>query len=164
VFFASPTPNVAPATPTPTATFIPPPSKTPTPTLGPTYTPQIIDAPTIVPIPQGEFQIIETVPTCSADASGLIQVFVRDVDALGLAGVRVRVAWGSRDDAQSDDFFTGLKPEIDAGYADFSMEEGTAYTVELPGLSSRSDVLQATACEGSILTGYRITFRRAVNR
>ena len=56
----------------------------------------------------------------------------------------IHVVW----DQGSDQFFTGLKPELGAGYADFNMQPGIAYTVELPGSSALVTGLELEACTG----------------
>lgn len=40
----------------------------------------------------------------------------------------------------SDSFFTGFKPEIDPGYADFQMEPGELYQVKLLEAESTGEI------------------------
>jgi hypothetical protein len=59
----------------------------------------------------------------------MIQVVVRDSAGDPLPGIRVIVFW----DAGEDTFYTGLKPEQGAGYADFRMQEDVTYALQLAG-------------------------------
>lgn len=145
----------------PTATLIPPASKTPTPLPGPTYTPATQVVETATPVVKGTFAVVRNEPYCSAKSSGVIEVFVQESGGAGIPGIAVQVDWaGGR-----DRFYTGLKPERDNGYADFKMREDESYTVSLPGNGERSDPLKALACtdreSGSgAITSYRLYFRR----
>lgn len=144
----------------PTATLAPPATKTPTPAGPdrPTPTPFQIIVPTGAP--QSDFVIVNVSTFCDAEQSGIIEVYVQDESGEGLPGYEVRVRW----DEGSDRFFTGLKPERGAGYADFQMEANKGYTVELPGRSDPTNQpLTANACTASdgtrALTSYRVVFR-----
>ncbi|MFO7320600.1 MAG: hypothetical protein DIU68_002630 [Chloroflexota bacterium] len=144
----------------PTATFMPPPTKTPTPAGEgrPTSTPVPVVVPTVQP--RTSFVLVNISTFCRADASGVIEVNVQDGNGRGIPGQEIRVRW----DSGSDTFFTGLKPERDAGYADFDMEAGTDYLVEIPGHSnSASEPLAAVPCTTSdgesAITSYRVVFR-----
>jgi hypothetical protein len=130
-------PGLSTPTPTPAPTGAPtalPPSATPTPvpsaTRRPTATATLVDSPTPTATPRYLFRVVARQKVCSPDQSAaLIQVYVQDQDGKGIAGVEVRVTWP----AGEDRFFTGLKPEVDAGYADFAPAPQTTYTADLPG-------------------------------
>ncbi len=158
VALSSPTP-VPSLTQTPaTATLIPPPSKTPT--LGPTFTPPT-QAPSSPTAPPNEFRIVRYEPYCSVKSPGLLEVLVQQPNGNGIPGVAIRV-----DSAVgTDQFFTGLEPEHDPGYADFFMQTDQTYTISLVGSSQRSDPLKAASCTdraggGASVTSYRVYFRR----
>lgn len=51
-----------------------------------------------------------------------------------MPGVQILVNWPSGEDR----FFTGFKPEVDPGYADFEMEPGEVYQVDLVDVESDS--------------------------
>jgi hypothetical protein len=79
----------------------------------------------------------------------------------GIPRQPVRVRWGDEDSL----FVTGLQPERGAGFADFEMEAGQSYLVDLPGQSEvvqpalvASPCTDATTGERSIIT-YRVSFR-----
>ena len=61
-------------------------------------------------------------------------------------------------------FFTGLKPEIDIGYADFIMTPDVAYSVQLASGSDIAAGLIAPTCQNpageSYTGGIKLTFQR----
>jgi hypothetical protein len=158
-----PTAVIQVALPTSTPTLIPPDTKTPT----PENSTAILPTPTqlVIPTsaPQGQFvPFVNT--TCSASESGLIQVYVYEINgSTGIPGQRVRVRW----DGGESVFVTGLMPERGSAYADFQMEDGRSYRVDLPGLSEPlQEPLPAVPCndpttgERAIIT-YRVIYRPA---
>jgi len=67
---------------------------------------------------------------CDQDLSDpLIQVVAQDSTGQELTRVEVVVTW----EGGEDHFFTGLKPELGPGYADFTMTPGVVYTLQLAG-------------------------------
>lgn len=152
----APTPTAA----RPTQTLAPPPSKTPTPTLGATFTPDTLITPTI--LPAGSFEIVRIEPFCDQKTPGIIQVQVQDVDGTtGIPAVQIEITSSTA----KETFYTGLKPERGDGYADYQMTAGDKYTLILPGLSDRTQPLEARDCsvQGSnakTTTSYRVFFRR----
>jgi hypothetical protein len=145
----------------PTPTLIPPPTKTAT----PPGTPQATATPaesSFIPTtaPQRSYTLVATATFCDASISGVIEVRVVDWNNQPIPGQPIRVRW----DGGSSTFFTGLKPERGLEYADFQMEAGRAYTIEMPGLSDPSrDPLVAAECftEGGqrATRSYRVVFR-----
>lgn len=108
-------------TSTPTKTFTPTPTKTPTPTVTPT-------------IGRDRFQVVQSTPLCDAQSDGILRVYVRGSDGEGIPGVQIVVRWSEGEDR----FYTGFKPAIDPGYADFEMQPGQVYEVYL--VDKNSDV------------------------
>jgi hypothetical protein len=138
------------------------PTKTNIPTLEPgvaTSTPEIRVAPTV--IPQGAFEIVRFERFCDANTPGLLIVQVQDSDGGPLPGQRVRVTWR---DGRSD-FLTGIKPGQTRDYADFVMDAGVGYTVDMPGLSDPSQVATSDTCFDptgrETRSSYRAIFRPA---
>lgn len=126
-----------------TPTLPPPATKTPTPAsaVGATPTPPRIIVPTSVP--QRDFVLANVSTFCDPQISGVIEVFVQDFGSVGIAGMPVRVRW----DGGEDTFYTGLKPERGPAYADFQMEEGKGYIIDMPGRSDPSaQQLVAASC------------------
>jgi hypothetical protein len=77
---------------------------------------------------------------------------VRDSSGLPLAGVDILVSW----DGGQQRIFTGLKPELGIGYADFIMTPGTHYSLQLPSTSLVVTELSASDCtadDGSVYQG-----------
>jgi hypothetical protein len=144
----------------PTATLPPPATKTPTPEITLAASPTTF---VVVPTnaPQSSFELVRLEEFCSTQLPGIIEVYVQDGGGDGIAGQPVRVRWSGGEDT----FFTGLKPERGPAYADFQMEQGISYTVDMPGLSNASSSpISATPCtdpennQDSLLS-YRAVFR-----
>lgn len=140
---AAPTPDADQTTPTPT--FIGMPTLTPSPaeptaTLTP-FIPTL--TPTEVVIVDNDFELASRFILCEAShRAGLIQVFVYDVFGQGVPAVEVLVEWAGGKEM----IFTGLKPAVDPGYADFLMEPDNLYTVTLSGLSEPVVGIDSTEC------------------
>jgi len=97
-------------TPTPLPIFVPLPTRTPTPT---SEAPLVLQDRTFV---------------CDQKLTDpLIQVLAEDAAGRPVPSVEVVVNW----EGGEDHFFTGLKPELGLGYADFTMTPGVEYTLRL---------------------------------
>jgi len=163
-----PTPIVT--LPTPTASLTPTPTHTPTPvvveptslqaegteqatpatrTLQPTSTPLPTRTPTATP---GEpFLLQEQTLVCDpVQTASLIQVEVFDASGQEVPGVEVIVNW----DGGEEHFFTGLKPELGLGYADFTMSTGITYVLRLADGGQSVPDLTPPECEGDAGTRY----------
>ncbi len=117
-----------PATPTRTATITRPP-RTNTPTA----------------TPGAPFEVVEKELICDPDlAAPLIQIEVIDAAGDPVAGIEALIVW----DEGEDHFFTGLKPELGIGYADFTMQVGVSYTLQLIDSDFPVTGLSAEACDG----------------
>jgi hypothetical protein len=143
-----------------TSTLQPPPSKTPTPqiTLVQTPTQAVVVLPTERPQSTFRLAYIDQ-PFCDAQFPGVIEVFVRDLNGRAMPGQPVRVQW----DGGESTFFTGLKPERGLDYADFQMEAGKGYIIDMPGLADPStQPLIAESCrdENGVesIQSYRVVF------
>lgn len=134
-------PTLQPITPTPilvvalspadlttpglTETIIPeqiiePPATVSTPTPRPTRTP--------TPLPGRAFELIAQDTLCEPDLQeGLLQVIVTDARRKPVAGAQIIVTWAGGE----EHFFSGFKPELGNGYADFVMQAGIVYTVRV---------------------------------
>jgi len=131
------------------------PSATPTPEIAVTATSTPISIPE-----NATMKLTVLKPICvESDAAGRLEVYVVDQAGGGIAGVEIQVSW----DGDSDSFFTGLKPEISSGYADFQMEPNLTYTVTLPGLSEPVVGINSADClteTGQTTTpGYQLVFQ-----
>ncbi|MBX3081755.1 MAG: hypothetical protein KF716_08975 [Anaerolineae bacterium] len=142
----------------PTATHVPPSSKTPTPTLDVTPTPE---QPlfTATPLPIGAFSV-DVKTFCAAEP--VIEVLVQNVAGDGLAGMAITV----QQDQLRETFFTGLKPERDPGYADYNLTPDLSYVVSLRDFpNTRTKALSATPCNAGSpdRVSFRVTYRRLPN-
>jgi hypothetical protein len=92
----------------------------------------------LTPTPEsiGFFGVAQSTVLCDPSTNSLLRVYVRDSAGKGVPGVQILVNWPGGEDR----FFTGFKPEADLGYADFEMESGEIYEVEL--VDVKSDVAQ----------------------
>ena len=123
---ATQTPSTEEATQTPLATGTPLPTRTPTATPG------------------APFILFDQAFICEQSLRDpLIQVQVKDIDGRPIPGVEVVVNW----DEGENHFFTGLKPELGLGYADFIMSPGTVYTLRLVEGSEIIPELTPAECE-----------------
>lgn len=91
---------------------------------------------------------------------GLVRVQVRDGAGQPLPGVEVRVTWeGGR-----QQFYTGLKPELGNGTADFIMTPGTVYSLQVLPSGAPTSGLSVPECstgEGSAYPGgYLLIFKQ----
>lgn len=157
VFSGTAGPTIKPGTAIPTATAT---LEAITPTDGPTPTPTLI-TPTATPdlFPQTELGLLDRQITCEGgDAAGRIEIYVRGDDGQGIPAVEVLVTWAGGE----EHFFTGLKPEIGPGYADFQMAENQVYTLTLVDRAAPVSGIDSAPCTtdsgDTSLPTYRLTF------
>ncbi len=135
----------------------------------PTATPTLLPTPTPIPaedevatetiddgLANGQlpFQLVRQDEVCVTEGPAEIEVFVQDAAGVGLAGEEILVSW----EEGSDRFVTGLKREVDAGFADFTMSAGVSYSAELVSGSPRVSGLTLGSCEGGEL-GWQLVFQ-----
>lgn len=138
-------------TATPTTLTTTPGGATPSPAIqgtrtGPTATPTITPLPTRTPTPTpgAPFALKSEELSCNSDqGTPLIIVQTYDAAEQGVPGVEVVVNW----EGGENHFFTGLKPELGLGYADFSMAPGVVYTLRLAEGGQIIPNLTPTECE-----------------
>lgn len=140
---ATPQPSISPSlvtgtpgTPSPTAKSKP--SRTP----GDTITPR----PTATPSPTtgAPFAIATNNTVCDESLQpGLLQVIVKDADGKQVPGVEIIIAW----QGGQESFFTGLKPELGDGYADYAMQNGVIYSIKLAMDSETASDLSIPSCK-----------------
>ncbi len=118
-------------------------------TLRPTSTPLPTRSPT--PTPGAPFVLDRQQLVCNPNlGESLIQVEVFDSAGQPVPGVEVVINW----DGGENHFFTGFKPEISLGYADFVMTPGVVYTLRLADGGQIIPGLTPSECEGSGNTRY----------
>lgn len=141
----------------PTETFLPdlsPPA--PAPSLG---SPAVESSPTprparsSTPRPGLPFGLVSRDTLCDTGLSeGLLQVIVLDTRRRQAAGKEIVAAW----DGGEEHFFTGFKPELGNGYADFIMQAGTLYNVSVSSGGTPVTGVTPPSCtaqDGTVTTG-----------
>jgi hypothetical protein len=127
------TPTNPPPTPTSSRTPTPRPTATPTTTATPR---QILDAP---------FTLKNKREVCDGSIpAGMLHIEVSGEDGEPLPGVHILITWQDG----TDDFYTGLAPEISPGYADFQMTTGILYSLEVGDASEPLNDLKSTSACG----------------
>jgi hypothetical protein len=123
----------------PTATDVAQSSPTASVTASPTTRPSATPSPT----PGAPFALLEKELICDPDLlEAQLQMQVLDAAGEGVPGIQILVVW----DNGQDTFYTGLKPELGAGYADFNMTPDTVYSLQLIDGESPISGLIAEEC------------------
>jgi hypothetical protein len=87
---------------------------------------------------------------CNPDqVDPLIKVVIQDAAGQPVPSIEIRVTW----DGGEDQFFTGLKPELGLGYADFLMNPEVVYSLML--IEGGNSVNDLTAAECQLDDGSR---------
>jgi hypothetical protein len=156
----SPTPTPSPLTPTqvtsePSGTDTAPAATAlfDTPTPRPTHTP--------IPTASAPFQLVSQDQVCNPNlTSGLMQISVLDSDHHQMPGVEIDISWPGGEES----FFTGLKPEIADGYADYVMQPGMMYSLRVERSGTPVSGLSAPSCPDanaqSYLGGLKLVFQQ----
>ena len=145
----TPTPSESASTGEPSTTPSPSPSNTPRPIRPATST------------PGAPFELVEQEKVCDPSLGGpLLQVRILDALSEGVPRMSILVIW----DSGQEKFFTGLKPELGLGFADFVMTEGLVYTLQVSDADRLVTGLTSELCtgeEGDLYPGaWLLTFQR----
>ena len=129
------------------------------PTVEFTSTPVIFDTPTPrptrtpVPTAGSPIQLVSQDQVCNPNlTNGLMQISVLDSHHHQMPGMEIIVTWNGGE----EHFFTGFKPEIGNGYADYIMQAGVVYTARVGQSGIPVPNLSAPACpdtNGQTYTG-----------
>lgn len=116
---------------------------------------------TPTPVPGKPFTLTGQETVCDSNLpQGLLQVLVLNRSRRQLAGVEIVITW----DGGKEGFFTGLKPELGNGYADYVLTPETTYTVQLARGSDVALGVTAPTCQspdgGTFLGGVKLTFQQ----
>lgn len=116
---------------------------------------------TLIPTVGAPFTLIAQDTVCDATLpDGLLQVLVFNSNRRQIAGAKIIITWNSGE----EQFFTGLKPEISHGYADYTMSPNIAYTVRLASGSDIASELTAPTCQTpsgeTFIGGIKLTFQQ----
>lgn len=165
----SPSPSPTLLTPTPGESASPGSSPTFAVTAAPSSTAaaRFIDTPIPRPTrqptstPGAPFALTSADVVCEpGKTAGLLQVFVRDAANAPAPGIEIIITWNNGE----EHFFTGLKPELGNGYADFRMTPGTVYTLRFANGGTSVTDLYAPACKNTdgsdYFGGLQLNFRQ----
>jgi len=146
--------------PTPTFEAMASPTPAPSPVL-PSTPAAAPPTPTAVLV-ASQYDLISLNASCPDQGPrGLIEIYVGDGFGNGIPAIEVLVEW----EEGRDVFFTGLKPQINPGYADFQMEPDRRYSVTLFGLSEPVLGIESTTCQTDtgqfVLPSYQLIFAPA---
>jgi hypothetical protein len=139
----------------------PAPLASPTPTRGRSTPPATPTRPPALPTPRpsptpgAPFQLIDSQQVCGQNPQPLLQVQVNDAAGEPVAGVEFVVTWEGN---HRDHFFTGFKPAVNPGYADFTMTPGVVYSLRLAAGGQPVNDLYAPGCPGGTAGGLLLTF------
>lgn len=101
---------------------------------------------TAVIAPSGPYVLTNRELRCDQDfGAPLIQVFVFNSSGQQVPAVEVVVLW----EGGENHFYTGLKPDVGPGYADFTMTPEITYTLRLALGGQTITDLVASECEGA---------------
>ncbi len=141
------TPTISATAPAPTVLVFD------TPTSRPSATP--------IPTASAPFQLVSQDQVCNANlTSGLMQISILDSHKHQMPGVEIDISWNGGEEA----FFTGLKPEIADGYADYVMQAGVVYSLRIANTGAPITNLAAPSCPTSnaqtYLGGLKLVFQQ----
>jgi len=131
------------STPLPVLTSTPRPTHTPTPTLGAPY------------------QLVGQDTVCDVElAEGLLQIVVINATRRQVPGAEIIITWNNGE----EHIFTGLKPELGHGYADFLMTPDVTYSIRMADGGTPASDITAPTCtatgDSTYLGGVQITFQQ----
>jgi len=135
------------------------PESTNTPIAEVTATPRSTLAPTATL--GAPYQLVGQDTICEPElAEGLLQIYVTDKTRKPIPGAEVIITWSNGE----EHIFTGLKPEISHGYADYLMTDKVSYSARMADGGTPATNLTAPSCTGTdgeaYLGGLRITFQQ----
>jgi hypothetical protein len=107
------------------------------------------------------FTLVGQETVCDVDLkSGLLQFILMDSRRDQVAGIQIIVTWSEGEDL----FFTGFKPEVGDGYADFIMQADTVYSIRVVEGGSFVPNISAPTCtdenDENYLGGLLLTFQQ----
>ncbi len=143
----APSSAVTPVSITPTLTEFPTlPPLAETTTTSEVSTPEEVVFPTLEPLPQlpgDPYVLKDRKGPCDLEIMNLLQVYVIDKSGKPVPGVEVIVTWQDGE----DHFYTGLKPSIDPGYADYEMQPDQVYNLRLANGGETATKLTPPNCK-----------------
>ena len=116
---------------------------------------------TSVPTLGAPFELTGQESICDPNLpDGLLQVVVMNRNRRPVAGMEIVITW----EGGKEQFFTGLKPELGNGYADYIMTPNTTYTVQLARGSDVALGITPPTCQSAdgqnFFGGIKLTFQQ----
>jgi len=126
----------------------PPGTITPSPSVPagdrPAGTPTTLVTPSQTPTEAPPFIVQDSAPICDPTlGDSLIQVFATNASGEGIAGVPLLI---TTDEGEEEQFFTGLKPELGLGYADYEAQPGRVYQLRTPDSGVLAGEIEIPSC------------------
>ena len=133
------------------------PTSTPIPLLTPTPRPTRTTTPTL----GAPYQLVGQDTVCDPElAEGLLQVVVTNATRKQIPGAEIVITWSGGE----EHIFTGLKPELGYGYADYLMTPDVTYSIRMADGGAPASSISAALCtatDGSTYPGGQlITFQQ----
>ncbi len=116
---------------------------------------------TAIPTASIPFQLVSQTEVCNPNLTdGLMQISVLDSRHHQMPGVEINISWSGGEES----FFTGLKPDIADGYADYIMQADMSYAVRIERSGAPVSGLVAPSCPGTdgqtYLGGLKLVFQQ----
>ena len=132
-------------------------TSTPIPVLTPTLRPTGTPTPTL----GAPYQLVGQDTVCEPElAEGLLQIVVINATRKQLPGAEIIITWSSGE----EHIFTGLKPELGHGYADYLMTPDVTYSIRMADGGTPATDISAPTCtatnNSTYLGGIKITFQQ----
>jgi hypothetical protein len=152
---------VATLTTTPELSSLPPTESEPTGTPVPLLTATLRPTRTATPTLGAPYQLVGQDTVCDPElAEGLLQIIVTNATRNQIPGAEIIITWNSGE----EHIFTGFKPELGNGYADYLMAPDGTYSVRMADGGTPASGISAPTCtatDGSTYPGgIRITFQQ----
>ena len=115
---------------------------------------------TFIPTAGAPFTLTGQESVCDPNLpDGLLQVLVFNSNRRQMPGIEILITW----EGGAENFFTGLKPELGNGYADYTMSPDVIYTLQLRSGSDIASGLSIPTCQtrgGETFSGgIKLTFQ-----
>ncbi len=113
---------------------------------------------TFTPVPA--FELAKQSSLCEPSQPALLQIYLSDAKIKPVAGIELIITWFGGE----EHFFSGLKPEISPGYADYTLNENVEYDLSIAATGTRVTGLRTTGCtdaSGNVYPGsIRLEFKQ----
>ena len=115
---------------------------------------------TFIPTAGAPFTLTGQESVCDPNLpDGLLQVLIFNSNRRQMPGIEILITW----EGGAENFFTGLKPELGNGYADYIMSPDVIYTLQLRSGSDIASGLSTPTCQtpgGETFSGgIKLTFQ-----